>query len=233
MSDRVAASKIIFICHSYQDTPELYTPYHSDYKLIQLLNGCYRAGLLHHSTFQYPLTEQVYRNMLGCDQIHTLDYFTTPRPEWNEYYQRRRQSEHITYDQDIIGTINNPDLLENLGTYHLAVVVNAPSHAVRYKPQLYLNALRILAPGGYFLADHRAKTDLNLIINYAPRVALESAVLLEDNTAYTFSWYQPVRLREVTSWWSRKCQTQPVTYPMPLEQQYIYQKIVAYSGPEK
>ena len=230
--NQATSSGIILLCHSiqntYRDNPDSYSPFHSDYEIIRLLNSLYRAGLLEPQTFTYPLTESVYQEMLFQDKIHTLDYYTSSDPQWSELYQQRKQLEHHTFDQDLVGKLIDPKLLNHLGTYQLAVIVNAPVQSVRMKPMLYTNVLRMLVPGGFFLADHRKKSDLTIIPNSPTRCLLESSVITTNTQAETFVRYQlPVTRKQ------RYCpKPKSVTKSIRLDRQLIYQKTVANVYPD-
>ena len=226
-------SRIILLCHHLNKrnyfTPEPMSPWQSDSEIIQLLNGCYQAGLISPTTFQYPLTPSVYRDLVWADHLHTLDYYTAPQPEWDAIYQQRRQREHTTFTQDIVGKLTDPLLFPYLGTYHLAIVVNAPQTTVRLRPELYQNALRLLTPGGYFLADHRAKSDLLVGRNNPTRILLESAVQATTHHQYTFTRYETEPLYCGRTWCGPWCGNDPVTAPISLDQQCLYQKTRAHS----
>ena len=187
--------------------------------------------------------------MLFTDQIHTLDYYHHTDPSWNDFMRNRRLLEHTTFDQDITNASTiQPELLAHFETYDLVVVVNAPTDAVRMHPGLYVNALRLLKTGGFFLADHRERADVGMFVNCPQRKLIERSVWLnpvnpdtqggdrqeekgiQDNQSQVFTFVRHEvgnpRSRGLTEYLCCQINYHRTPY-IRLNQQMIYQKTVA------
>lgn len=233
-------SKILLLCHYIlkDDLTDdfLYTKNHSNYELIGLLNGLYKQSWINSNTFQYPLSQDAFKNLLRHDVIHTLDYYETNHPAWKKIYKERKTIEHSTYNQNIVDKIQCPKLLKNLGTYDLIIMVNAPIQSVRLQPILYMNVISLLKPGGYFLADHRVKSEIRYLPfgQHQHKLILGAQEIVEDKTFVLYPVRVPIKCKYcgILHKLQYVCQFNRHTHPRPisLNKQLIYEKIEYLNG---
>ena len=229
-------SKILLLCHYIlkDDLADdhIYSKNHSNYELIGLLNGLYKQSWIVSETFRYPLTQDVFKQLLRENVIHTLDYYETDNPDWKKIYEERKNLEHSTYNQNIVGEIICPKLLRAVGTYDMIIMVNAPIDSVRLQSALYTNILSLLKPRGVFLADHRTKSEIGFLpFGRQQQKLISKSRQFEGNKTFIL---HPVWLPSKSKCCNLSCISCASLCkfnrlnnpnPIPLNKQFIYEKM--------